>query len=263
MKTPGRIAALWMSFYSADLYRAVGTEWRGIGVLYLVLLLTLSWLPSPIRWFYGIQTFMAAGADQFVRQMPVVTIENGVMRADPPGRHEIRDPDAKPGELGEFVVVIDDTIDEVPPQADTDTIALTRREFGSVRPSRSERRVWTLTPAADMVVTPDDAMSFLQAIAVLAPPVGYAAALLGSLVMRLAQLLIYGGIGVLLSRSRGPGIGYAAALRLAAVAMTPWIVIRTLLWFGPWEPAWFFRWPVAIAVTLAYLAFGIRAMEDK
>jgi hypothetical protein len=35
-----------------------------------------------------------------------------------------------------------------------------------------------------------------------------------------------------------------------------------LIWFGPSEPAWYVRWPIAIAVACAYIAFGVRALAD-
>jgi hypothetical protein len=54
-------------------------------------------------------------------------------------------------------------------------------------------------------------------------------------------------------------LDYRSLVRLAAVAITPVVVLRTLIWFGPWDPAWYLRWPAAIAISLAYLSFGIRA----
>lgn len=57
-------------------------------------------------------------------------------------------------------------------------------------------------------------------------------------------------------------LDFKAAMRLTAVAVTPVIVLRTFIWFGPWEPAWFVRWPVAVAITLAYLGFGVRAATE-
>ena len=44
------------------------------------------------------------------------------------------------------------------------------------------------------------------------------------------------------------------------MAVTPVIIARTLIWFAPSEPAWYVRWPIAIAITLAYIVFGVRAL---
>jgi hypothetical protein len=50
---------------------------------------------------------------------------------------------------------------------------------------------------------------------------------------------------------------------MAAVAITPVVVLKTVLWFGSWEPAWYWRWLVAMAITVAYLRFGIRAVAPS
>ena len=44
-----RLQALYASLYSRDLYRDVADNWKGIGRLYLLLLLSLTWMPSAVR----------------------------------------------------------------------------------------------------------------------------------------------------------------------------------------------------------------------
>lgn len=258
-----RLSALWASFYSRDLYRDVATRWKGVGLLYLALLLALCWLPSAARWYMGLRQFAAAATPVIVSRLPTIAIEGGVMTANPAGRHVI------PLELGrnasdKMQVVIDDSIDSAPNEAATDTFVLTRHEIGAIRPSRSERRIWTLTPAADRKVTPEEVGAFINALALWVPPIGYAGAFVGSLAFRLLQALLYGAMAMAYARTRRVTLDYAAAVRLAAVAVTPVVVIRTLLWFGPWpEPSWFVRWPVAFLATLAFIAFGVRAAASS
>lgn len=173
----GRIQALWKSFYSRDLYRACARSWKGLGVLYLLLLLALSWLPSAWRTFNAMRDFAATDGRAIVDRLPIVRIAQGEMSAEPQGRHVI--PLVLENENQEgMVLIIDDTIDRVP-----------SNETG-------------------------------------------------------AALVL---------------LDYRSLVRLSALAVTPAIVVRTLLWFGPWEPAWYLRWPVAIAISLAYLVFAIRA----
>lgn len=258
-----RFSALWASFYSRDLYRDVATRWTGVGLLYLALLLALCWLPSAARWGMGLRQFAAAATPAIVSQFPAIAIEGGVMTANPAGRHVI------PLELGrsasdKMQVVIDDSIDSAPNEATTDTFVLTRREIGAIRPSRSERRIWTLTPAADRKVTPEEVGAFINSLALWVPPIGYAGAFVGSLAFRLLQALLYGAVAMVYARTRRVTLDYTAAVRLAAAAVTPVVVIRTLLWFGPWpEPDWFVRWPVALLTTLGFIAFGVRAVASS
>ena len=135
-----------------------------------------------------------------------------------------------------------------PIRFETDTILLTRHEAGIVRKSTGERRIWKLTPAADTVIAPADVASFFSALPFWVPFVGYAGCLAGSLIVRTLQMLV-----VLLDRTRHePKVerraDYASLLRIAALAITPVVVLRTII--GPWEPAWYLRWPLAAAVTV-------------
>jgi hypothetical protein len=258
MKQFGMLRAIVMSFYSRDLYRDVAKNWKGIGLLYLTLLLAICWLPTAGRMFAGLRTFAVTGGPAFARQLPAVTIKDGIMHTRPPGPHIIRDSNAL--DRDPFTLIIDDSIDTVPANLNYDAIVLTRREFGMVRHSRSERRIFELTPAADMDVTPDEVEAFLSSLQLWLPPLAYVLCLAGSLMFRLAQACLYAALVQMFARSQGiANLDYRSALRLAVVAVTPVIVIRTLLWFGPWEPRWYIRWPVALLITILYLRFAVRS----
>jgi hypothetical protein len=248
-----RFQALWSSFYSADLYRDVARRWKGVGALYLLLLLAITWLPSAYRWT-GIMQDFAAKAVAGIVQMPTITIENGVMRATPPGRHVL-----EPFGPGDLRIIVDDTIDAVPPDFEAEAIVVARREVVMIRPERRERRTWALTPTTNYELTREKAGSYLAALDSWVPVVGYIASVAGALVFRILQALAYGAIGMIFVRKWRSGLDYQAVVRLAAVAVTPVIVLRTLIWFAPSEPAWHVRWPVAFVITLMYLRFAIRA----
>src|SRR5262245_47174105 len=183
MKKFGLFRAIVMSFYSADLYRDVGRQWKGTGFLYLLVLLAICWLPAAARWAAGLHRFAVTEVPRITAELPDVSITNGVMQVRPPGRHEIRDPDARPGRPG-TTLIIDDTIDEVPSDLPAETIVITRREFGMVRPNRLERRVWKLDAVGDLEVTRQDAADFLKSLRIWIPPLGYLLFLFGSLVFR-------------------------------------------------------------------------------
>jgi hypothetical protein len=57
MKHYGRLQAVYLSFFSGDLYRDVANNWTGIGLVYLLLLLAAAWLPSAVRTFTGLKAF--------------------------------------------------------------------------------------------------------------------------------------------------------------------------------------------------------------
>jgi hypothetical protein len=191
------------------------------------------------------------------QQMPTVTIQDGTMRANPGGRHELKDPST-----GEVFLIIDDTIDEVPAETLADGAVLTRKEFGTFTRRRSERRVWKLAPGLNMNVTAAKAQSFLTGLPYWATPLMYVGALAGSLAFRIVQVLLYGSIGMFYAKRFKAAIEYKDAVRLAAVAITPVVVLRTLIWFMPREPIWYVRWPIAFIITVFVVRFAVRAAAE-
>jgi hypothetical protein len=248
-----------MSFYSGDIYRESAVHWKGFALLYLLMLLAFSWIPTFVRSYRSLGHFASTEGQQIVSQLPRVRIENGIMSTDPGGQHVIRDLESGSASEGQAFFIIDDTIDEAPSDITTETFILTRREFGMIRPSRNERRVWQLTPDMDIDVTPEEVQAFLNSLQSWLAPLGYVACVAGSFAFRTLQIFIYGAIGMTMAKKWKANLDYRSLVRLAAVAITPVVVLRTLIWFGPWEPAWYLRWPAAIAISMAYLSFGIRA----
>ena len=255
MKRFGPLQALYLSFFSRDLYRDVAKHWKGIGILYLLFLLAITWLPSGFRVFNGLKTFSQDKGAALAQQMPRITIGNGEMRAEPPGRHELKDPTT-----GEVFAVVDDSIDEVPAQVPNDMMVLARKEFGTFQ--RNQRRVWTIAPGVNYELSSADVQQFLSRAPYWAAPLIYVCALVGSLVFRTVQILVYGSIGLWFAKRVKAGIDYRTAVRIAAVAVTPVIILRTLIWFMPTEPAWYVRWPVAFVITVLLIRFGVRAAAE-
>jgi hypothetical protein len=261
MKKSGRVSALVLAFFSAELYRDVVRRWNGAGLMYLALLLAVCWLPSPIRWFSGLHTYAVEHVPQLAGQLPDITISNGTMQASPPGRHVIRDLESNA--KNPTFLIIDDTIDEVPADLETSAIIVTRKQFGVIRRDRNERRSWTFTPDTDLQITRQDVGAFLSSLQFWVPPVGYAFCFLGSFIFRFLQACLYGWLARLFARQKGITLDVRAGLRLATVAITPVVVIRTLLWFLPAEPSWYIRWPAAIIITVLYLKFAVRALAEE
>lgn len=261
MKKFGLLRAIAMSFYSAELYRDVGRNWKGTGLLYLMVLLAICWVPTAFRVHRGLHEF-AAETPAFTADLPDISIKDGVMQSRPPGRYEFRDPDPRPGREA-ALVIIDDSIDDVPSDLAPDTIILTRRELGISRSNRAERRIIELSAVGDLDVTRQDVAGFLSSLQFWVPPVAYVFCLFGSLLFRFLQACLYGSVTQMLARKRQLTLEFRDALRISAVAVTPVIVLRTLMWFLPTEPSWYIRWPIAILVTLAYLRFAVSAVAAE
>jgi hypothetical protein len=262
MREFGLLRAIGMSIFSADLYRDVGRNWNGVGLLYLTVLLAICWAPTSIRLHVSLHRFAVERVPRVLADLPEITIKAGVMQANPPGRHVWRDEYPRPGrDAGAFI--IDDSIDEVPSDLPPGTIMLTRREFGGARRNSVERRVFQLSAVGDVHVTRERARGWLTALQFWVPPIAYVAALIGSVIVRFVQACVYAVVAQALARGQQVMLDFAAALRVVSVAMSPWIVLRTLIWFLPAEPLWYIRWPFAIAMTLAYMWFAVAALAAE
>ena len=256
------LSAIWMSFYSADLYRDVGRNWAGSGVLYLTLLLAICWLPTAVRTHFGLQRFAATEGERIAAKLPEISIKNGIMESNPHGRHEIRDEDPTPGRPAS-TLIIDDTIDQVPSDLPPGAVMLTRREFGNARATGGERRIMQLSAFGDFDITPGGIRRFISSMPYWVPPIAYVVCLIGSLIFRFVQACIYGALARMFARGKGVDLDFQAVLRIASVAVTPVIVLRTLIWFFPGEPYWYLRWPIAIIITILYLRFAAAALAAQ
>src|SRR5262249_46675798 len=122
---------------------------------------------------------------------------------------------------------------------------------------------WALTGQGSMTVTPDGVGRFFRALSLWILPLGFLVAIVASLVFRLVQILIYGAVGQLFAQQQKVTLEYAALVRMSALALTPVIALETVMGFISSEPAWFLRWPLAIAIALGYLWFGIRSVAES
>jgi hypothetical protein len=80
----------------------------------------------------------------------------------------------------------------------------------------------------------------------------------GSFAYRILQLLLFGAIAKRFAAPAGARLSYGSALRIAAVAMTPAILLDTALGIiGNPIPLWSL---CCLGLTLAYLRFGASSL---
>jgi len=246
--------AFYLSFFSAPLYCDVARRWRGTGFLYLLLLLALAWIPTMA----GVQATIARGIDSeahaFVSQIPAITITNGEVSTDVETPHFIRDPDT------DKAWAIIDLTGEYTSLEDTEAaVLLTRRQvlMKRMRGTIEETRGFDLSTIESFSVTRADIQGWLEAAKVWLAIVFYPFAVVFSFIYRIVQALIYALIGLLIARSLEVTLDYGTLLRLAVVAVTPVIILGTVLSVGSVRvPA---LWLISFAVAMGYLTFAIKA----
>ena len=250
-----RFAALVLSFFSAPLYRDVARNWGGIALLYLLLVMFLTWLPVLVKGHVGLRKAVQdPQVNAIVDELPSVTINKGVVSIQEPEPYIVRDP-----QTGRALLYVDTTNRFDRPEAAQAVALLGRSTLEMRQPNKTEvhdlSRVDYLYVDAATVRRWVDAMPRLYAVFALP------AVLVWSLAWGLVRMLIYGLIGMMFASIFNARLDYAALLRLSAVAMTPGMVLDMISWLAAVPPpmpccGWSF---IIGAITVGYLAFAVRA----
>jgi uncharacterized protein DUF1189 len=242
---------LFLSFFSRSLYQDVGRRWKGIGFLYLLLILALSWLFVTIHLHRMVSGLATVFSPLLLEQVPTLTITDGVVSIREPQPYTIRYP------ITEAPLVIIDTTGQTRSLEGTPAQALVTRNQVYVRKSDAETRVYDLSKiryfAFDRARVERWIGWFRRWFAVGVYPF----ALAFSYLYRIVQALFYAAIGLGLARLLRVDLRYPALLRLSAVSVTPAMAVDTLRDVtGAWIPHW---WLICFLIAMGYLAFAVRA----
>jgi len=243
-----------LSFFSKDLYRDVGLHWRGTCFGYLLLLLAVCWIPTMIIIHFGTTEFVQNEASKVVSQVPVITIKDGIASVNEPQPYYIMAPD------GNDVFIIIDTTGTVTSLADSNAYALITKTEAIYKENESQTRTFSFANIKDFTLDQAKLNKWLATFQKLFAPVMYFFAIAFSYVYRIIQALIYAATGLLFAKGFKTKIEYPALLRLAVVAVTPAIIINTIATIAGVVTCGI--WLLYLAIALAYLAFGVKAVSD-
>jgi energy-coupling factor transporter transmembrane protein EcfT len=229
------------AFFHAGVYRDVARNWNGIGFWYLFLLLLITWA-----------AFVRNDFPTVVADLPPITINKGHVTSPVEQPYFIKDKKS-----GKTMAVID-TTGTINTMDDTDAVVLiTDHKIWSRQSNNNEIKQYDLSKVNYFYLDKAkligwmDTLSHCLAIGLL--PI----VLIGELIFRLIQVLIYGAINLAFGSMFGANLTYAAAMRLAVVSVTPIIFIDTVLWAGGWSiPFWTL---LGIGISLLYMAMAVRA----
>jgi hypothetical protein len=124
-----------------------------------------------------------------------------------------------------------------------------------------QSRVIDLQPIDRLTLTREDIAAWLQTSLRWAPLALYPLMVLFSYCLRTLQILIYGGIGLVLAMLLKRPLSFGAAVSVAVMAMTPVIMVDTLIMLLKIHlPLWGVG---SFVMAFAYLFFGIHAATEK
>lgn len=257
MKKYNYFQTIYMSFYSHDLYRDVAKNW-GVGVvLYLLLLLLICWGSMMFKYQPMINKSFNAFVNVITPQVPEMSIKEGIVTTPEDRPYIIKDP-----EKDETIAIIDtsgqySSMKDVPEK----TVLLMTKDTIYYVDNRNTLRVNKLSNTLNLDIVPDKiksvAVKLVNWLWLIILPV----LLITSLVYRIVQALFYGLIGKIFSVIAKVPLTYAQNLKLAMIAVTPAIILATVLdWFNV---SFRFEWLVCFLITMAYLVCAINSNRSS
>lgn len=243
--------ALPLSFFSGELYRDVARSWRGIGMVYLVLLVALATLVVVIRMQVGLGRWAHGEARGLTEQIPRMVIRHRVVEVDAAMPHVIHDL-----KTGTAVAIIDTTGQVTSLEGQAAFMLVTSTQI-LYRKSTAETRVFELAAVKDFTIDSARAGRWLGLLATWAAPIAAVFVFAGLFCFRLLQQLMLAAIGLLAARAVRAPLDFSALMRLAAVALTPALLLEPLLdILGVRPPGFGMIW---ILIVLFYVVWAVRA----
>ncbi|NQT36166.1 MAG: DUF1189 family protein [Planctomycetes bacterium] len=243
-----------LAFFSKSLYQDVGRNWKGVGALYLLLLMVLTWIPLLVQMQLAINGFVEDEAPSVTEQIPPIEIVNGQVSVDAPMPHVIRNPDTN------APVLVIDTTGEITSLADTEAKALLTKNTLWVEHNEFETRSYDLAGVQRFSLNKQIVRQWLEYLKWF-PVVLFPLAVIFSFIYRMVLAAICGLVGLAFASMVGARLEYRTLMRLAAIAFTPTIVLSTLFTlFGVTVPYWA---SICILLTLVYLFFAVWANAEE
>lgn len=242
------------SFFSRSLYKDVGKNWQGVAAGYLLLLLILVWIPALFFFKFHLDAQTAGASTDFLKQIPDIRIQQGVVSVDKPMPYRITNP-----KDGKTIVVID-TTGQVTSLEQADAHMLLTKDKLIVKKSANEARVFNLSNVKDVKI---DALRVKQFIARMTQWIIYIffpVLVIVTFIYRILQALLYGAFGMVAAKVLKVNIIFQQSMRLAVIAMTPAIIISTILFMLGYSFA--YEYAMYFVMSMSYLIFGIQANKE-
>ncbi len=252
------VRALWMAAYSKELYRDVASQWRGLGLRYLLLLLAVSWAIELTRIHIHASAELATYGDKVAEQLPDITIRNGRATVEPPGKHFIHNP-----EDTSLVAIIDTTGETLSLEGTGAALLVTETKLHLYQPKRGETRIFELSryePIFDRV-NPEILRGWVSFLRRWMGFILFGLCVPFSFLYRLIQIAFYSLLALPFAKAGKPTLDFASLMRISAVAITVPVAMETARSMLGWEiPVW---WLICFVTATCYIHFGILASAQK
>ncbi|MCH2131385.1 MAG: DUF1189 domain-containing protein [Pirellulaceae bacterium] len=247
--------ALVLSFFSRQLYYDVAHHWKGVGACYLAMVVLFVWLPLMVTMHLAFNKFIAEDAPKIIQQIPDLALQQGVLSADVEQPHTIFDPGTQ-----QPLIVIDTTgqftsLDQI----DT-RVLVTRTEFMTEDDSGRVRTL-SLVDVDDFELDAAVIQGWIGSLTGGLEAVMFAFCVAGNWVYRFVQVFALAIVASFVIKSGT--IRFMGLMRLAAVALTPTMVVCTLAEMFQLPTRFWYWWPFCVVFILTYFYFAVTSRRGN
>ncbi|RTL45187.1 MAG: DUF1189 domain-containing protein [Candidatus Melainabacteria bacterium] len=266
MNSYSGLHALYMCFFSKDLYRSVVRTWKGIAFLYLFLLIMTSWLLISVKVYFVMSEVMNGPVKKLIERLPVVEIKDGEFKMDKPSPYRLNlnstdsmDPAVRQTNREVPIAVFDATTDDV--KGDETIPFVVTKHFLYIQNGKDPKaQEFELKTFGDVNYTRESYIELAETIKLWVPIVVFLVAGPISFICCAILSLILAAIGMASANGMNVKLTYGECLRIACVAFTPAVLLDTVLKLLPLPQMPL--WPiVGFLAAVGYTIFGV--MSNK
>lgn len=243
------------SFYNKEVYiHTAKAELNSIGFKYLLILVSLLWIPEIVKIHVGIVSFINNELPSSLEKLPVIEIHDGVASFDKPSPYIIKDE-----KTGKVDAIFDDSGKYTSLENTTAQILVTDSKV-IIRKNSIENQEYTLSQVKDFSLTHEKILSWAnwgKYISILL----YLLIIPCAFLFRAFVALIYTLIGLIFQAILNTGYSFQTIYRLAILAFTPaYILDKFLGYFDLDFPGLSF---LCLAISLTYLYLGMKWTKEE
>lgn len=239
------------AFFSKTLYQDVKENWQGHGFAYLLLVVFLCALPAMYKTHIGINQIINS-LEPLTEQIPTITITEGKVSIDKPMPYIIKEPTSQ-----KTFVIIDTTQDAATLEKANSLIVITQNQL-VLQNNTVGTKVYDLSEIKNEVISQSEINTWVKRLKYSAFLFFYSLVFLFYFITSLLLVLFYAGLAKLVVHNK---LAYRSTCRLAAVALTPTLVLIALLSiFNVILP---YKAIVYLVLSLGYLFFAIEANKHS
>ncbi len=249
------IQAVYLSFYSRELYQDVARNWKGLCLPYLFFILTLYWVPEIMNLHRTVSDFIAEEGPGYVEQIPVMTISSGQVSIKEEMPYTIYD------KKNNSPVAIIDTTGKITSLDNSPAYVLITKNMLIARKDKANVRSLPLSDVGDVIITRNLAYSWLEIFNSVIIVILFPVLLFLSFGFHVIQLVLLSLLGGNFAKLFNVNLDFRSLMRLSAVAFTPPLLLQTV--HAVFDISFPYSSFVSFIIAAGYLYYAVGSNSEK